>query len=669
MSIKDDSLFFCNIDKAENNREFIEKLEEYSEKESKQVYIISKALGTANEYNYDISELAIVLVPKHKITIINYGDNDEESLQDFLYDFKEDLGHISDKFEYSKILGRVRKWKDNELFEVVNADAFDIQKFISCEISHENTRKIDLLISLLIGSINDINKIGIDEPVSLLEKVKRKIILFDGRQSSFIYGKTEKKRVTIQGLAGTGKTELLLNKLKEVYTDPQNPTIAFTCFNKVLASELKNKRIPQFFNFMKVSEQIEWNTRLHVFSSWGARSTPETGLVSYISSRYKTTYKTYGECKNFELLCKQIREELNAIDSFMPCFDYLFVDESQDFGEEFLLLCEKVTKEKLYVAGDIFQNIFDSVSNKKDIKIDFLLNKCYRTDPKTLMFAHSVGMGLYETPKINWLDDDNWEKCGYTFEKINNNHIKLTRKPLRRFEDLEVEQTIKLIASEANNIVDSIIEQLNDIKTNNPDVSADDIAIIILDSNYNRMCSLSMNIIFRIEDQFKWECTRGYVTKETEQDKLYISNINNIKGLEFPFIICISPDIISPNIFSRNGIYTSLTRSFLTSYFIVNNINKEFLSTYGKALNQIYDGYIEVTEPSEDERIWITTNIQNSKRERMPLQNIIDIVADEFLPKGLEISIIKTNAEKLYQKYLNDNDVIERLRKICEQMI
>ena len=279
MSMKDDSLFFCNIEKNEKNKDFIEKLEQYSEDNSKQVYIISKALGTTNDYDYDISEIAIVLIPKHKITIINYGDNEQDDLEDFLYDLKEDLGHISDKYEYSKILGRVRKWKDEELFEIINVNDFEIDSFISSEVSANNIRKIDLLISLLIGSINDINKIGTTDPISLLEKVKRKIILFDGRQSNFIYGKTDKKRVTIQGLAGTGKTELLLNKLKEVYTNPDNPIIAFTCFNKVLAHELKNKRIPQFFNFMKVSEQIEWNTRLHVFSSWGRKFDPESGLI------------------------------------------------------------------------------------------------------------------------------------------------------------------------------------------------------------------------------------------------------------------------------------------------------------------------------------------------------------------------------------------------------
>lgn len=144
--------------------------------------------------------------------------------------------------------------------------------------------------------------------------------------------------MTIQGLAGTGKTELLLKKLKEVYIDKSEPIIAFTCFNKVLASELKNLRIPQFFNFMKVSEQIEWGTRLHVFSSWGNKNQPESGLISFICSKYGTIHKSYREVRDFELLCKEIRIELESRDDFKLCLDYIFIDESQDFGEEFFMI-------------------------------------------------------------------------------------------------------------------------------------------------------------------------------------------------------------------------------------------------------------------------------------------------------------------------------------------
>ena len=40
-----------------------------------------------------------------------------------------------------------------------------------------------------------------------------------------------------------------------------------------------------------------------------------------------------------------------------------------------------VTRKKIYVAGDIFQSIFN-IENLEKVNADFLLNKCYRTDPK-----------------------------------------------------------------------------------------------------------------------------------------------------------------------------------------------------------------------------------------------------------------------------------------------
>ena len=65
-----------------------------------------------------------------------------------------------------------------------------------------------------------------------------------------------------------------------------------------------------------------------------------------------------------------------------------------------------------------------------------MLSKCYRTDPKTLMFAQALGMGLFEKEKLWWLDKEQWEQCGYHVE-IEGKRYTLTRDPLRRFEDID----------------------------------------------------------------------------------------------------------------------------------------------------------------------------------------------------------------------------------------
>ena len=58
---------------------------------------------------------------------------------------------------------------------------------------------------------------------------------------------------------------------------------------------------------------------------------------------------------------------------FKECFDYVLIDESQDFPESFFELCGKVTKNKIYVAGDVFQNIYDRNIGRESYSL--LLNK------------------------------------------------------------------------------------------------------------------------------------------------------------------------------------------------------------------------------------------------------------------------------------------------------
>lgn len=624
----DESLFYCDIEINEKTSHFVSALKEISVQEAKQIYILNKPLGTSKEYTYDLPDVAIILMPEHQVTILSYGNYDEDELEEFLWDLKEDLGFLSDKYDYKSILGRTRKWPE-DLFSICKIDEFDALSFVNNKIAVLHRRKIELLISLLIGSINSVDKIGIDTPETLLDKVKQKIILFDGQQSRFIYHNREQKVVRIQGMAGTGKTELLLHKLKDVYSSERDSVIAFTCFNKVLANNMRD-RIPQFFNFMRVEEQIDWERRLFVFSSWGSAKEPFSGMYRYICYKYKVPFYNYKNNPNFNSLCHQVLDELNERESFEPCFDYIFIDESQDFKDGFFKLCEKVTRKCVYIAGDIFQNIYDKSTHTK-IKPDFLLNKCYRTDPKTLMFAHAVGMGLYESPQINWLDDEGWISCGYLLERYTDSRtIGLSRKPLRRFEDLDATNTIRMSKCANNEYSREIISAINEIRLENPSVEPQDIAIIIL-GNYTTLCGIADNTMIMLDIEYGWSAKRGYISKYKPTDSVYISNENNVKGLEFPFVICVVPGTISKNILVRNSIYMALTRSFLTSYFIIGEANADFYDIYNNARNRIVrDGKIVVHEPTAEEREEMDSQIQITLAEKKKIfAEIMDELFDE----------------------------------------
>jgi superfamily I DNA and RNA helicase len=476
-------------------------------------------------------------------------------------------------------------------------------------------KRLELLISLFIGSINNIERVGAGVPNSTLDKVKKKIQLFDGEQTRFIYLKPTKKRIRIQGLSGTGKTELLLHKLKDIYLVSQDSKIFFTCFNKVLANKLRT-RIPEFFDFMKVEKQIEWNTRLWCASSWGSRNNPNSGAYRYICEFYGIRFHTFHSVpynKDLTPFGEACRLAIIAIQESNPKgvsqfpFTHMIIDESQDFDENFFSLCELVTEKNVYIAGDIFQDIFRE-SFSSTIDPDFLLGKCYRTDPKTLMFAHGLGMGLFEASKFRWLDEKEWRDCGYSVT-VQGSKLELRREPSRRFEDLDKDfESIKVI--EVDSLAKGVIFAMKKIKEENTTAGPNDIGIILLDDR-NYIYNLADTLEFLIDNEFEWKVTKAYESKTEEKDKVFISNRNNVKGLEFPFVICVTEGIARTKSY-RNSIYTMLTRSFIQSYLLITKGSKLGLTDGMKeGLTEIIKNQrMLVTEPTEEEKLAIRTKIE-----------------------------------------------------------
>lgn len=633
--------------------EWFETLKTHAESSFIQVYLLKQPLSE-RKYAYEVENSYVLLIPKHKILFINGGDS-QESFDDFVDDFIEDIGYLADKYNYKKLLGRPREWKNIfvekvNMTEVVNTDMLSfLGKF---ELSTPQLkRKVEFLLSLLTGSINDADRVGNEYPENVLERIKRKIILFDGDQTRFIYDESVKKRITIQGLAGTGKTELLLHKLKELYTDDNKNKIFFTCHNKVLADSLKN-RVPDFFDFMKVEEQIKWNEQLWVASSWGSQYHKDSGLYSYICQQYGIPFQRFSYNKSFDKICKEAIDFLQSLGEIEKCFDYVLIDESQDFTENFFLLCEMVTSKSVYIAGDIFQNVFEEIVTD-EVDPDFLLNKCYRTDPRTLMFAHSLAMGLYESPKLRWLDDKEWDACGYQIEQVSG-YYHLTREPLRRFEDIDTDefQSVEIISSDDLTYEENVLSIIEGIIDEHPTVTPDDIGIVFLE-NLNQNYKLVDRLAVTIYNKFQWNVNIGYESKIKLKDTLFISNRNNIKGLEFPFVIVVTRNILSDDLRQRNSIYMMLTRSFLKSYFVMPNTDQkiELLSNCLVSINN--SNTLTIVEPNDDERQRLRNAIINNPSIRKSQKEIVEEIMDEL---GVPRSIRKDlhSAVKLFAKHDND---------------
>jgi superfamily I DNA and RNA helicase len=605
------SLFYNHITSTDLNYSLIEEIEAYADNNpTAQLYLVRSLLGEGkNEYDYEES-VVVVLSPKHKILFINLG-RDNDLFEEYCDDFILDLNSISNRYKYQDHLGRPRKWRSDLTHEVESYVGQNFSELLKeNELSIDHYRKNELLISLITGSINDIEKVGVETPTTLLDKVKNSIMLFDGEQTRFIYKQLEQKKISIQGLSGTGKTELLMHKLKEIYSSEKETKIFFTCHNNVLADHLK-QRIPNFFDFMKVDKQIQWDSQLWVDRAWGSQRNKNSGLYSYICDFYGLSFSRWSPHTSYEMIFTKALAEINGLENFEYAFDYILIDEKQDFPNVFFDLCEKIARKKVYVAGDIFQDIFENNIQQAVENVDYVLNKCYRTAPNILMFAHAVGMGLFEKTKLNWLEDSEWRASGYHIER-NQGAVTLSRDSVRRFEDIEEKQSMNM------NLIqhvdqDQVVGIIRNIVNENPTVKADDIAVIMLDKSnyiYNYVDLLQ----FKINSELGWAVNKSYETKRKVPNELFVSNVNNVKGLEFPFVICITASIKSSYSY-RNSLYTMLTRSFLQSYLLVNDISSMNCQLEGlRNINE--NNNILSIEPTVAEKTVIKRKIVRIKDEK-----------------------------------------------------
>ena len=351
-------------------------------------------------------------------------------------------------------------------------------------------------------------------------------------------------------------------------------------------------------------------------------------------------------------------DEINKLENFEYAFDYILIDEKQDFPNVFFDLCEKIARKKVYVAGDIFQDIFENNIQQAVENVDYVLNKCYRTAPNILMFAHAVGMGLFEQTKLNWLEDAEWKASGYYIER-NAGYVTLSRDSVRRFEDIEEKQLMNM------NLIqhidqDQVVDLIRGIVKDNPTVKADDIAVIMLDRSkyiYNYVDLLQ----FKIKSELGWDVYKSYETKRKIPNELFVSNVNNVKGLEFPFVICITSNIKSSYSY-RNSLYTMLTRSFLQSYLLVNDI---------KSLNCQLDGLKNINEknnilsiePTAAEKAVIKRKIVKIKDEKNV--SFYDFMMNIFAELAIDKPFRKKFIQAMPEDYKVDFDE-ENIKEFIE---
>lgn len=169
---------------------------------------------------------------------------------------------------------------------------------------------------------------------------------------------------------------------------------------------------------------------------------------------------------------------------------------------------------------------------------------------------------------------------------------------------------------------------------------------------------------------FDWESNKAYETKTVESDKVLISNRNNVKGLEYPFVICVTR-LISDSYGYRNALYTMLSRSFLTSYLLIsgadgNGYEKGISDGVKEVLNE---HKMTIRKPTEEEILAIETRFTKAQNEILkPFDERLSVVINNLeLSKEKRVQLNKI-VSGLHWEDLSDEELQSKVELIARAL-
>jgi superfamily I DNA and RNA helicase len=240
----------------------------------------------------------------------------------------------------------------------------------------------------------------------------------------------------IRGLAGTGKTVVLAMKAANLHLRYPDKDLLFT-FNTQSLYNQATTLISKFFR-LHSDEAPDWN-KLHVMHGWGSANRP--GVYSDVCKRVGAMPMSFPSARAtdnvspFRACCTSALQF-----NIKPFYDYILVDEAQDFPREFFQLLYKLATgdKRICWAYDELQSLsstevpsptelFGSDSEghplislegedyEGGIEKDFVLHRSYRCPQQVLMLAHAIGLGIHSYRGCVQMlaNKSSWTSIGY----------------------------------------------------------------------------------------------------------------------------------------------------------------------------------------------------------------------------------------------------------------
>lgn len=513
------------------------------------------------------------------------------------------------------------------------------------------TSDVDLLVAVIQKAynlskfddrqINNTNSLG-----NIIKRRNNQISILDEEQFETIY-KSQMGHARIRGLAGSGKTILLAKKMAYLHYRNRESKIAYV-FYTISLKQFVEKLFTSFYKEFDPYREPDMS-KISILHSWGSKHTD--GFYSTICKQFNVERKTlkdvYGKKHKLDAVCYDLMEQLHKQDIGM--FDYVFIDEAQDFSLGFFKLALKALKPtgKFIYAYDELQSLNED--NKMPTKNSIFRNKrcedinlsvCYRTPKEILVTAHALGLGIYRTNEdgsanmVNMIQDmDTWAAIGYEVSEgklAYGKDVTLTRKDVisEKCEDSVVVLEKDNQRAQYEYVADEILDLIE-----NQDVSPDDIMIIDLDSiNLNDDYLVFRQILAEKawnEEKDDWICRVNLVNKDNAvkfriKDNIPFTTIFRAKGNEANIVFILNAHKLrSISSYSRNRIFTAMTRARFKVYLLGAGDMKSFIDE--TAIVKENDYSLKFTYPTKAQLQEMSTIAKTEMQTAKDYENIVDL--------------------------------------------
>lgn len=641
-----------------DGRSFLDYINTHSKKMDLDSAVVYYQYPTYSDYEgRSYSPDALILCPKHGIVPIKFSSKktlfsslaEVEDLEQTINDFSSQLysrllkskilkkSLSSIKIDVNPVIfafGATGKPpQDSEAKIILSFDG--LEKFLA-KIKTTVLPKTEFseARSVIEGAkaISRAQKRIIDNPeteiyAAALSRLESEIANFDERQRntalSLIQGPQR-----IRGLAGSGKTVILAMKAAHIHLIHPEANILVTYYTKALFSTLQSL-ITKFYRHFK-DEQPDWK-KIHVRHGWGSKDRDGAYRDACIRHNlaplsYADAHSKSGSKSAFDYACQNLIQT-NKVE---PFYDYILIDEGQDFPKSFYELAYLLAKgdndkKSIIWAYDELQNILnvsmpssselfgldDTGKPRIDLDLaaaaipkfssnDIVLSKCYRNQGEVLVTAHALGFGLYSRQIVQLLQNSaHWRDVGYV---VQNPPIEIGKKiriarpeensplSLRDDENERVGDIIKFeIAATIENEVAWIADSIEEFIAGG--LKPEDIIIVALD---DRNARNYFNLLSKALAEKEIGTNNLLADPYTEPPfmvlkKVTLTTVYRAKGNEAAVVFACGIDAINGRTrLGRNKIFAAFTRT--KAWLRVSGLGKE-AQLFEREISQALSNY------------------------------------------------------------------------------